>query len=123
MREIKPKGFSVAMYAEVSVLFSDAQKAKAYFIDGNWKNIFWELSDMEELASNIAHSVFDTPGFYDRSKDVVVRNVEGYGAYVREAKNTFVAKWEGFGIITVIITDELEPSSCCENPELLEVKS
>lgn len=36
---------------EMKVEFTDPEKAKAFFIDGDWKKSFYTFDDLEELAS------------------------------------------------------------------------
>lgn len=44
----------LAIQTEMSVVFHHPEKTESYFIDGDWKNYFYSLDDLDELAETIA---------------------------------------------------------------------
>lgn len=88
-----------------SITFSDPEKAKAEFIDGDWSDYFWEIDDMEDLATNIIQAVHNEQEISEidsQDKYVMKRSPEGFGVYLKDG-NDWVMDNEHTGKITVTI--------------------
>ena len=101
--------YNVTLEAEVSVSLSDPEKAKAYFIDGTWKDYFWKINDIDELHKTIAHAFYIESSQYDKELNVMVRSVEGFGTFVRQDDRSHVAEFEDYGKLTIHECYDLEP--------------
>jgi len=108
------KRFEVAMEAEISVSFSDPDKAKSYFIDGIWSSYFYDLVDMEDLAKSLSQAFHNSDEHYDKDRNAIIRSPEGFGIYIKKENGYYVANWEEFGEITVRYELELEATDAYE---------
>ena len=67
----------------MEVRFSDKQKAYDYFIEGDWKNYFYEEPDLEQLFAVFAPqfiSVYNNVNdYWDMDKRVI--NIEGFPSF------------------------------------------
>jgi hypothetical protein len=109
--------FRTSFEMEIDVSFADPEKAKAYFIDGEWKDSFWEIDDMEELAKYIAHSFHVEGDRYDAERKAIVRSAEGFGDYILGDSGLYhldETSAEYVGGITVRYEMELEPVDTME---------
>ena len=102
--------FKGELTTEVKVIFSDPEKAKAEFIDGDWSSVFWEIEDLGDLAENLitaihrAHAIFvcedETDNYHHK------KSPEGFGCYFYDQKQRcWIMDNESTGKITVFIGD------------------
>lgn len=81
------KKFKAEITNEARVVFREPEKAKAFFVDGDWKHAFWEIESLEDLACNIAKAVADSPEDLAESENKktfrTVRKTEGFGKFFR----------------------------------------
>lgn len=96
----------ITLTTEIDIQFSDEEKAKAYFIDGDWKEYFFTYSDMRDLCEHIAYSFHMQGGWREAY-------VEGFGTFIREDEIWKVTN-EDFGTIFIREEQDTEPSSCYE---------
>ena len=108
------KKFEVTMEAELSVSFSNPEKAKSFFIDGDFRKYFYEISDMEELVKYIAVAFHHSHEYFDKAKNAFARSPEGFGFYVKKENNYYEADWVEFGKISIRYEQELEATSAYE---------
>lgn len=102
------KKFKGELTAEVQIIFAEPEKAKAEFIDGDWRNVFWDIDSMEELTKNIAFAVHSAPERWIYDEEIgqgnYEKNPEGFGDYIKTEQG-WVMDNEHTGKITVIIDD------------------
>lgn len=102
----------VELKAEIDVVFSEPEKAVAVFIDGDWKDAFWPIDDIEDLATNIArafHHERDQFKYDDKiNKGWNIRYPEGFGTFVQQGDDTYVMEDESTGKIIVSYEMELD---------------
>ena len=106
--------YNVSMEAEINVSFSNPEKAKSFFVDGQWHEHFWKITDLEDLAKNIAQAFHQTPEFFDKNVGAIARSPEGFGRFVKQQGGKYLAKWDEFGEILVTYESELEAVSAYE---------
>lgn len=69
---------------EIDVEFVDQGKAEAFFIDGTWRETFFDFADLEEAGEHLALQFHKAAEFIDSG--AVNRSVEGFGQYVYNKK-------------------------------------
>ena len=93
---------------EVKVTFSDPAKAKAVFIDGDWKGVFWPIEDMEELTKDLVHTIHQQPELNvfneETNESQRQKQTEGFGTYIKN-EGHWVMDSEETGKISVFIGD------------------
>lgn len=103
------------------VTLSDPDAIKAYFVDGDWRKVFWELDDLEEVITALANS-FQVADRHWGEGGTRVRQLEGFGVYTKSREgrafhlDAETAKEIG-SAITITIEDELEVYFVTEIPE------
>jgi hypothetical protein len=111
--------FKGELTAEVKVIFSEPEKAKAEFIDGDWSSVFWDIENMKDLARDLSFAVHNQPESWVCDKDVNnchwEKSPEGFGLFIKTG-NEWVMDNENTGKITVFIAD-LEVESIYENKQ------
>ena len=91
------------------VEFKDPEKAKEYFIDGRWKDVFYKLDDLNELAKNLAYDIYQSEAVW---RDGIAKFVEGFGHFLKgESRGEWIIKDPDHGEIVVFIGD-IDVSSC-----------
>ena len=98
--------------AEVNVSFSDEGKASDYFIDGDWKDCFFEAMDLEEFVQILSLGFFNTEdSFLDGE---LVRAVEGFVVFVYDdEENKYVSEYTEYGKIFISGDFEADSSVVC----------
>ncbi|MDP2566481.1 hypothetical protein [Pseudoalteromonas marina] len=71
--------FKNTIQCEIEIDFKDKAKAKAFFIDGDWSDVFYEIDDLEELAGILASLFNNAP---ERLGKGLYRSIEGFGDYI-----------------------------------------
>ena len=111
------KKFKGELKAEIEVIFSEPEKAKAEFIDGDWASVFWDIEDMESLARDLSFAVHSQPERWvcddDSSNCHWEKSPEGFGLYIKTDEG-WVMDNEHTGKIIVVI-DDLEVESVYED--------
>lgn len=110
------KKFEVELMAEFSVEFADPEKSHAYFVEGDWKKCFWSVSDLEELAGQIA--IF----FHHASAGCFSSKVylEGFGDFISNGTDQWISTTDAtaeYGQIIVHKTGDLDVLCCNELDE------
>ncbi len=101
------KKFNVELKAEHNVSFSNPEKAQAFFIDGKWKDVFYDFVDLEELAGFIALSYLQHG-----------KSFEGFSDFQRTKSPMIVEnKCEEYGIISIEVDMDLEVDYITEQEE------
>ncbi len=90
--------FEVDLKATVKVQFSDEAKVKEFFIEGDWKECFFEFSDLTEIAEHLAFVVQKFGSF----------NIEGFGDFVRESNYYVSHQPNEYGSIYIELSEGLE---------------
>lgn len=115
----------VTLETEVVVGYSNPEKAHQYFIEGDWKNTFFDLDDLEDLTEFLALAVFQHPeGFrlvqfgVKGNEYRFVKEMEGFATFIKDENgaNSWVSEHDVYGAITVHL-EELEVSF---SPEVVE---
>lgn len=98
---------------DIDVEFSEPEKAKAFFIDGDWKNHFFTFGDLQEFTAALAFSFHATPDQWDRERKTWTRSPEGYGTFVKDDSEKWVNIEEAYEDIgRIVITYESELENC-----------
>ncbi|MBL0523181.1 hypothetical protein JD523_20195 [Aeromonas enteropelogenes] len=110
------KKFEVELIAQISVEFADPDKSHAYFVDGDWKETFWDVDDLDDLARDIGHN------FMNATAGGMTRKVylEGFGDLISNGNGQWISCQEAteeYGQITVQVTRQLEVDSSWELKE------
>ena len=105
---------------EIDVVFENEDNAKAFFIDGDWKNLFWSISDLRDLAMSIASAFHYAESRWDKNIKKHIKSIKGYGLFIRQQDGSyktddFTAE-EGGGhiciayekVLDVVITETLD---------------
>lgn len=71
--------FKNTIQCEIEVDIKDREKAKAFFIDGDWSEIFYEISDLDELASILGFAFHNAE---ERLGQGLFKSIEGFGDYI-----------------------------------------
>lgn len=71
--------FKNTIQCEIEIDFKDKAKAKAFFIDGDWSETFYEISDLDELASILGFAFHNAE---ERLRQGLVKSIEGFGDYI-----------------------------------------
>lgn len=100
--------FEVEFNMEMEVEFKDPEKAKKFFINSEWSNFFWSVSDLEELVEYICTGFHNESEYYDIDCKSMVRTVEGFGVFVKNAGIYTASCEKEFGDIIIKITNDLD---------------
>lgn len=103
----------VELKAEIDVTFSHPEKVEAVFIEGDWKECFWELYDLEEVVTHLANAFHNESDRWVFNKETGTgyfeRSPEGFGSYISQGNGDYVMEHETTGKITISYEMELEP--------------
>ncbi|HHJ3076722.1 TPA: hypothetical protein ACPVZG_000512 [Vibrio parahaemolyticus] len=73
--------FKATLSAEFTVDFEDEKKAESFFLEGDWKESFYEFEDLEELVEHLLLNFFNADEKWDTDEGKRYKNVEGMGTY------------------------------------------
>ncbi|HBG06302.1 MAG: hypothetical protein A2075_12090 [Geobacteraceae bacterium GWC2_58_44] len=103
---------------EIDVEFENPEAAKAYFIDGEWKTVFYRLDDLQEVAEHLSLCFHNEHDRWDSEAKSFRRDIEGYGRYFKQADGTYkvdAASAAEIGtMITVAYESELDNAGTYE---------
>jgi len=102
---------------EIDVEFSEPEKAKAFFIDGDWKNYFFTFSDLQDFTAALAFSFHAESDRWDKARKTWTRSPEGYGTFAQTDSDTWVNiddANDDIGKIVISYSMDLENIGCCE---------
>lgn len=102
------KKFKGEISTEVEVTFESPEKASATFIHSEWKDCFWEIDDLKDLASNIANALYHTPSSFKLNEKLDKHcyhcSPEGFGDWV-QIDGIWVLEDDQTGKISVELPD------------------
>lgn len=112
------KRFDCELSCNYIISFLEPERAQAYYIDGDWKENFYEVDDLEDLAEHISLGLFNEPdNLFERDpKDPskfrrgFSRFVEGFGRFVRDGspnKYELDEEFSQYGGGIVVTTEDL----------------
>lgn len=112
----KPKGldmkFTATLEQEIKVVFTEPEKAKAFFIDGDWRESFFEFSHLEQLAEFLMLNTSDKLRVMDHWREDgelhFGANIEGFPYFYKTADQQGLATKENPIIGQIIITGDSE---------------
>ena len=81
---IKMSKIRCSFEMEIDINFQDTDKAKSYYIDGDWKESFYSLADLEEVAEQLSYSFYVEDEKWDKILKAVIKFVEGFGTFVKK---------------------------------------
>jgi len=90
-----------------SVEFTDPEKSKAFFIDGQWKDSFYDFSSLGSLSGHIVFNFYHTPRAYKAAKGDFIKNIEGFSAFILNPAGNYVSSDNDYGKIIVKCVHEL----------------
>jgi len=107
------KAFEVELNAEYIVTFPDEQKTIDYFIEGDWRDSFFDFSSLQDMARSIIYDFHNADREFVKNKDdkyESIKSLEGYPTFVRDDNNMdkWAANCEECGTIIVELTQELD---------------
>lgn len=115
------KTFDVDFEMQYRVEVENPDAIQAYFIEGDWKDLFWEIEDLEDFVRSLTLSFDRHPEYWDRERGGSTRMVEGFGEFnqkVGEPYRLVPEAAEELGTqITIRVVDELEPMFVTERKE------
>lgn len=93
---------------EITVQFDDPEKAKQFFLEGDWSEVFWSHDDLEELAADLGVSVKDGCKSWNEDLQRPTVSCDGYGTFVEVSPGVFELSGDDLpcGKITVDILSE-----------------
>lgn len=106
--------YNVDFEMQYRVEIENSEAVKAYFIDGDWKESFWELDDIEDFCRSLTTAFDRHPEYFDKELGGSSRFVEGFGLFNKPVRSNAYHLTERFtkdigSRISVRVTDELEP--------------
>jgi hypothetical protein len=107
------KKYEVDLAAQYIVTIPDEQKVIDYYINGDWKDTFWELDDIEDLIKSIMYSFVREDTTHQKNKDdkyYACKSIEGFPEFIRDKENRdkYISHHEECGTIIVELESELE---------------
>lgn len=76
--------FEVDLEMQVHIDFDDISKSDSFFIEGDWKESFWKVDELRDLAEIIAYAFStDSPHYMSKYGKFGVF-LEGFGDFFRE---------------------------------------
>lgn len=111
--------YDVDFEMQYRVEIENPEAIEAYFIHGDWKEIFWPLDDLEDFVRSLTLSFDRHSEYWDSERSGFSRSVEGFGTFNRAAgEDTYrlvpEAVKEIGSQLTVRVEDELEPTFVTE---------
>lgn len=110
--------FRCTFEMEIDVQFENPQVAEDYFVRGEWRTCFYQLSDIKEVAEHLAYAFHQESDCWDSERHTHYRSVEGYGKYYRHADGSYkldsAAVAEIGTMITVVYESELDNAGTYE---------
>jgi hypothetical protein len=76
------KTYEADFEMQIQVEIENPEAVTAYFIDGNWREVFWDIDDLEDFVSSFAHAFQATPEYL--RDGLFLKEVEGFGIYSRK---------------------------------------
>jgi hypothetical protein len=114
------KNFKCSLEAIVMVRFSDPDKAKAVFIDSDWKESFYAFHDLKDVAEHLSYAIMNNTDGWSLDKKRFFRFIEGFGEFYREgdvykggcldgdAGEIFIEQEQGLEVTQVEEADSVE---------------
>ena len=104
----------------IDVEFLNPEKAKAFFIDGDWKKSFYTFNDLADLARGLSCEFHDEPKEWENNH--YSKDIEGFGLFIEKNEKWYSIEdaKEVHGGIVIHYQDALE---VCDFRELDEVES
>jgi len=93
--------FGIEYETKVTVEFSKPEKIKEIFIDGDWKDVFCELEDVDEFANYVSHYLLQDLKQLDEDLGLYVSELEGVGTFVQQLDGQWIAFNTAYGEIRV----------------------
>ena len=69
---------------EIDVDFENPEAAIKYFIDGEWKTVFYKLDDLNGVAECLSRSFHQEDDSWDGKNCCFYRSMEGFGRFIRQ---------------------------------------
>ena len=57
------KTFEADFEMQIKVEIENPEAVKAYFIDGKWSEVFWDIADLEDFVGDLSRAVEATPEY------------------------------------------------------------
>ena len=96
----------------LSIEFSDKNKAENHFIDSDWSEFFWDMSDLEELGECILDAFVNIPHgdlYKKHERYARGKNIEGFDDFVSNfGCDEYKSSNDEYGDIIVKIVQEPE---------------
>ena len=104
---------------EIDVQFENPEASEAYFIRGDWKETFYDLDDLEQVAEHLADGFHHESDSWDTEAKAHYRMVEGFGYFYDQKDGTYktdekTAGWIGGAYISIRYECKLTTAGTCE---------
>lgn len=76
------KTFEADFEMQIKVEIENPEAVKAYFIDGKWSEVFWDIVDLEDFVGDLSRAFEATPEYL--REGLFLKEVEGFGIYSRK---------------------------------------
>lgn len=77
--------FKAEIKTEWIITFHDPEKAKAFFIDGDWKDYFFTFNGLKDLSEHLAFAFHNDPERWSKEQSADYRSPEGFGDYYKQS--------------------------------------
>lgn len=74
--------YRVTLEAKLLVKFTNPETAEKIFIDGDWKETFYTLYDLEDLVRHLSYAFMRTPDEWNSELKLFVKFIEGFDLFV-----------------------------------------
>lgn len=85
--------FKTTIEKEVQVTFQDPGKARAFFIESNWRETFYSLDTMEEVTDCLIGSFINTDFWWSAQHKNFIKEVEGFPTFIRDNEAHSPCAW------------------------------
>lgn len=109
------KKFKSTLETEIEIIFTDPESAEKCFCGKDWRNIFWDLDDLQEVAEHLSESFQNTPDEWSNKDMKIAKFIEGFGTFIEEnGYYTNTPESQEGGKIKIKVLSELQPIWCDE---------
>jgi len=101
------KSFNCTLETTMVIEFSDEAKIIAFFVNGTWRESFYHLQDLEDIARHLSFAFHQTSDDWDSDKKCWYKFVEGFGEFYNDGE-VWRNGTEEYGEITVRNIEDLD---------------
>lgn len=120
----KPTVHDIVYEKRIKVIIDDMEAFRNYFLEGTWKDAFWNFDSVEEVVETLSGIYIESLSEYDFDLVGFKKDVEGFGYYINNdtsRPNAWVScemTTKAIGTKITIIDNELFGSDVTRSYEL-----